>query len=245
MRRKFLLCIVPVFLLLLSVGLVRRIYAQQEIGKRFDQIDANRDGKVTPDELQQPAIFKALDMEGNGEITIDEATRGALKGRLKNAIGGAMGRSNSDEVVPADPAKSLVAPVRQGPKLLMPGEHGIGRFIPNLEFTLLDGTQSSVHSDSKSNLTVVAMTSTSCPLSKKYLPTLVDIQRDFTQHGVRFILVNCVATDKKEEMKTDAARFASGVEYTFDNDSRLANHLGATNGTATEDSTRIGLVFAK
>jgi hypothetical protein len=231
MRRKLLLFSVSVLVLLSSVVLVRRIYAQQEIGKRFDQIDANRDGKVTPDELQQPAIFKALDMDGNGEITKDEATRAALKGRLKNAIGGAMGRNNSDEVVPADPAKSLEAPVRQGPKLLTPGEHGIGRFIPDLEFTLLDGTRSSLHGDSKSDLTVVAMTSTSCPLSKKYLPTLVEIQRDFTQRGVRFILVNCVATDKEEEMKTAAAGFTSAIDYTFDRDSRFANHLGATSTT--------------
>lgn len=215
----------------IGLAVAKRVYAQQEIGKRFDQIDANRDGKVTSDELQQPAIFKALDMDGNGEITKDEATRAALRGRLKNAIGGAMGRNNSDEVVPAEPAKSLEAPVRQGPKLLTPGEHGIGRFIPDLEFTLLDGKQSNLHGDSKSDLTVVAMTSTSCPLSKKYLPTLVDLQSDFTKRGVRFILVNCVATDKEEEMKTAAARFVSGVEYTFDNDSRLANHLGATSTT--------------
>lgn len=142
-----------------------------------------------------------------------------------------MGRSNSDEVVPAEPAKSLDAPVRLGPKLLTPGEHGIGRFIPDLEFRLIDGQPSSLHGDSKSELTVVAMTSTSCPLSKKYFPTLVDIHRDFTAKGVRFILINCVATDKEEEMKLAAARFASGVEYTFDNDSRLANHLGATSTT--------------
>ena len=215
----------------IGLAVAKRVYAQQEIGKRFDQIDANRDGKVTPDELEQPAIFRALDVDGNGEITKDEAKRAALRGRLKNAIGGAMGRSNSDEVVPAEPAKSLDTPVPQGPKLLTPGEHGIGRFIPDFEFALLDGNRSSLHGDSKSELTVVAMTSTSCPLSKKYLPTLVDLQRDFSKSGVRFILVNCVATDKEEEMKTAAAGFSSAIDYTFDNDSRLANHLGATSTT--------------
>ncbi|MCU0708188.1 MAG: redoxin family protein, partial [Pirellula sp.] len=233
MRRKFLLFFVSVLsVLLVSSVLVRRIYAQQEIEKRFDQLDSNRDGRVTPDELQQPAIFKLLDLDGNGEITKDEARRASLRGRLKNAIGGAMGRNNSNEEdVPAEPAKSLDAPVRQGPKLLTPGEHGIGRFVPDINFTLLDGTTRKLHGDSKSGLTVIAMTSTSCPLSKKYLPTLVDIHRDFSPRGVRFILVNCVATDKEEEMKTAAARFTSGVEYTFDEDSQFANHLGATSTT--------------
>jgi hypothetical protein len=97
-------------LLAIFVGLLvaKRVHAQQEIEKRFEQLDGNRDGKVTPDELQQAAIFNALDMDGNGEITKEEATRAALRGRLKNAIGGAMGRNNSnDEVVPAEPAKSL------------------------------------------------------------------------------------------------------------------------------------------
>jgi len=155
-----------------------------------------------------------------------------LRGRLKNAIGGAMGRNNSnDEVVPAEPTKSLDAPVRQGPKLLTPGEHGIGRFVPDFEFTNLHGVTKKLHGDAKNELTVIALTSTSCPISKKYLPTLIELQRDFASRGVRFILVNCVATDKLDEMEAAAARFASDAEYTFDKDSRFAAHLCATSTT--------------
>jgi thiol-disulfide isomerase/thioredoxin len=234
-RKIFIFSLSGLLAVFVGLAVAKRVYAQQEIKKRFEQLDGNRDGKVTPDELQQPAIFKALDMDGNGEITKDEATRAALRGRLKNAIGGAMGRNNSnDEVVPAEPAKSLDAPVRQGPKLLTPGEHDVGRFVSDMEFTLLDGANKKLHGDSKSGLTVIAMTSTSCPLSKKYLPTLVDVHREFTARGVRFILVNCVATDKDAEMKAAAARFSSNIEYTFDKDSRLAKHLGAT--STTEDT---------
>lgn len=233
MKRKiFIYTLSAMSMAFLGTSVAKRVYAQQEIEKRFEQLDGNRDGKVTPNELRQPAIFKALDMDGNGEITIEEATQAALRGRLRNAIGGALGRNNSnDEVVPAKPAKSLEAPVRQGPKLLTPGEHGIGRFVPDFEFVDLEGVTKKLHGDSKSELTVIAFTSTSCPLSKKYLPTLIEIQRDFASRGVRFILVNCVATDKLDEMKAAASRFAPSAGYIFDKDSRFAMHLTATSTT--------------
>jgi thiol-disulfide isomerase/thioredoxin len=231
-KRKVAVSLSVLLTVFVGLAVAKRVYAQQEIEKRFEQLDGNSDGKVTPDELRQPAIFKSLDMDVNGEITKEEATRAALRGRLKNAIGGAMGRNNSnDEVVPAEPSKSLEAPVRQGPKLLTPGEHGIGRFFPDFEYADLEGVTQKLHADSKSELTVIAFTSTSCPLSKKYLPTLVEIHRDFASRGVRFILVNCVATDKLDEMKAAASRFASSAEYTFDKDSRFASHLTATSTT--------------
>ncbi len=221
-------------LLAAFVGLTftEHVAAQQEIEKQFDLRDENRDGIVTPDELPQRAIFRALDLDDNGEITKEEAKRAAQRGRLRNVIGGAMGRnSGNDDVVPAEPAKSLEAPVRQGPKLLAPGEHGIGRFVPDFEFADLEGVTKKLHGDPKTKLTVVAFTSTSCPISKKYVPTLVEIQRDYATRDVRFILVNCVATDKLDEMKIAASRFTTSVEYTFDKESRFAAHLSATSTT--------------
>jgi mono/diheme cytochrome c family protein/thiol-disulfide isomerase/thioredoxin len=136
-----------------------------------------------------------------------------------------------EQAVPAEPAKSLEAPVRQGPKLLAPGEHGIGSYVADFEFTDLDGTRRSLHTAGEQELTVIAFTSTSCPLSKKYLPTLVEINRDFAPRVVRFVLVNCVATDKRDEMKEATARFEPPVDYVFDRDSSLAAHLSATTTT--------------
>jgi len=73
---------------LLGLAVTEHVHAQQETQKRFEQLDGNRDGKTVK----------------------EEATRGALRGRLKNAISGALGRNNSnDEAIPAEPSKALEA----------------------------------------------------------------------------------------------------------------------------------------
>ena len=234
MLRKPLVVLSLSTLLAIFIGqmVVRRVHAQQEIEKRFEQLDRNRDEKVTPDELPQAAIFRTFDLNGNGEITRDEATQVAQRGRMRIARGGILGGNpSSDEVVPAEPVTALEAPVRQGPKLLTPGEHGIGRFVPDITFVDLNGTSRKLHRDSQNEHIVVAFTSTSCPISKKYLPTLVDLHQEFKGRGVRFILINCVATDKSEDMQKDAARFSSDIEYVFDKNSDLAAHVAATSTT--------------
>jgi len=232
LRRSIVCCLSGLAVVFLIAVVARHATAQQEIGQRFDQLDVNRDGRLTRDELPQVAIFKVLDIDGNGEVTREEARQAFSGGRLRDIIGGVLERRDSQvDVVAAEPAKLLAAPVRQGPKLLVPGEHGIGRFVPDQQFSVLDGSTNRLHHDPAGRLTVIALTSTSCPLSKKYLPTLVDIHRDFESQGVRFILVNCIASDKQEEMKIEAEHFSPGIEYVFDLDAQLAGHIGATSTT--------------
>ena len=121
--------------------------------------------------------------------------------------------------------------IRQAPQLVPPGDHGVGRYVPDVAFVNLDATKERLHSTEQDSLTVVAFTSTSCPISKKYLPTLVELAQEFSPQGVRFILVNCVATDQSDEMREAAARFRSPVSYAIDEDSLLANHFGALSTT--------------
>ena len=70
-------------------------------------------------------------------------------------------------------------------------------------------------------LTVVAFTSTSCPISKKYASSLARIEKDYTAKGVAFLFVNPTATDKP-----DASTFAG--RYVHDTDGKLTAALGAT-----------------
>ncbi|MGC3972731.1 MAG: redoxin family protein [Pirellulales bacterium] len=133
-------------------------------------------------------------------------------------------------------AESTATPVRQGPKVLKPGEHGVGRMVDDARFVDLAGHEHSLAALCRERFVVVAQTSTSCPLSQKYLPSLVDMAKEFAPRGVRFVLVNTMTTDDASVMKEAAARFAEwakddGVIYVPDPKSALARAVGAATTT--------------
>ncbi|MGV2334696.1 MAG UNVERIFIED_CONTAM: hypothetical protein LVR18_11485 [Planctomycetaceae bacterium] len=55
--------------------------------------------------------------------------------------------------------------------------------MADFEFSVQGGSSGRLHDASRFGLTVIAFTSTSCPLSRKYLPTLVQLHRDFAPRG--------------------------------------------------------------
>jgi len=126
-------------------------------------------------------------------------------------------------------AVQTAAPVRQGPQPLLSGDHGVGRLVPATTYADLEG-RSHTLAAADGSFTVFAMTSTSCPLSRKYLPTLVDLAASAPE-GVRFILVNAISTDELQAMREAAARFKPGVIYVPDINAALARSLGATTTT--------------
>jgi len=121
--------------------------------------------------------------------------------------------------------------LQQRAKLLRPVDHGVGRFIADQKFSDLDGQQRSLGEFKSRKLVVVAMTSTSCPLSKKYLPTLVELAKQYSPQEVQFIAVNCFRTDRQEDMQAAAHAFGSTAAYVHDPDEKLAHHVGALTTT--------------
>jgi thiol-disulfide isomerase/thioredoxin/mono/diheme cytochrome c family protein len=121
--------------------------------------------------------------------------------------------------------------IRQQAKLLRPADHGVGRFIPEVEFTDIHGKPFSVKAGKDRPLTAVIMTSTSCPLSRKYLPALAEIAAEYSTKGVQFIAVNCIPTDKAEDMLDASKRLGSEVIYVHDVTETLSQHFGATSTT--------------
>ncbi len=135
-------------------------------------------------------------------------------------------------LVPGSPAaEESASAIRQGPQRLVPGDHGVGRCVADLSFTDIAGKVHQLSETDRTKAVVVAMTSTSCPLSKKYLPTLVDLAGSYAPRGVAFLLVNPVAADSPEEMKSIAQSLEGKAAYVWDKDATLATAVGAVTTT--------------
>jgi thiol-disulfide isomerase/thioredoxin len=196
---------------------------EKSLQDRFKQLDKDGDGRITTDELPQSPFFKQRDKNGDGAITLEEAMD-----FLTDA-------SAAD--VPAPPRVSNVrgqsptASLRQGPQPLRPGDQGVGRRLPDASFKDLAGRSLQLGNFAKANAVVVAMTSTSCPLSKKYLPTLAKLAEAYSKQGVAWILVNPQATDKPADMDAAAKSLANKAFYVPDPEGSLARAAGALTTT--------------
>lgn len=224
MKHRVGIMIIALAVVVCAIPLARRVWAQGSVEQRFDQLDKNGDGKITPDELPAEELFKRLDLDGNGEITKPEAAKALARGAMNDQL--------KPKPLPPPPTGPTVAeaPIRQGPQPVRPGDHGIGRLVADLSFTDLVGKSHKLSELTAKPMLVLAMTSTSCPLSKKYLPTLVDL---VTSSGpdIAWVLVNPIKTDKLAEMQLAASQFNGQSIYVHDVDSRLANSVGALTTT--------------
>jgi mono/diheme cytochrome c family protein len=216
-----------------SFAVARQATAQQAVGQRFDQLDRNGDGKVMPGELASKAFFERLDLDGDGAITKPEALEAVRQGALGNVRARAAGTKPPESAAAgADSATRapLEMPVREGPKPVQPGDHGIGRRIGDVAFTDLAGVQQSLAQVADGRITVFAMTSTSCPLSRKYLPRLQELVAA-SEDDIAWILVDPVATDKPADIRSAAAKFAGRATFVHDLRGELAASVGAVTTT--------------
>jgi thiol-disulfide isomerase/thioredoxin/mono/diheme cytochrome c family protein len=138
----------------------------------------------------------------------------------------ALGASvNADDTpkAKADPKAEPKADLnpKEAPKLRLPGEAGVGRLVPDVAFTDLTGKAGKLSDFKASKLTVIAFTNTTCPVCKKYAPSLQRIEKDFAAKGVSFLFVNPTKTDKPGDHS-----FAG--RYVHDKDGILTAALGAT-----------------
>src|SRR4051812_19578813 len=91
---------------------------------------------------------------------------------LTFAVGLVAASAQEPKTTPVRDGADKPDPTKSGPKVLRGAEAGVGRMIPDVAFTDLAGKAGKL-SDLKSNkLTVVAFTNTTCPVAKKYAPSL-------------------------------------------------------------------------
>jgi thiol-disulfide isomerase/thioredoxin/mono/diheme cytochrome c family protein len=106
-------------------------------------------------------------------------------------MGARPGESPTDSVPP-----SLIAP----PSPRDARDLGIGRYVADARGTDLNGKAVSWRTGRGEKLTVIALTSVTCPLCKKFAPSLARIEAAYASKGVKFVYVNVSGTDTAEEM---------------------------------------------
>ena len=92
-------------------------------------------------------------------------------------------------------------PIRQGPHVLQPAAEGVGRLIPDVTFRDVDGQSHKLSDFRDKEAVVVVFTSTSCPVSKRYMPSLGHIETVYSPRSVEFIYVDSASTDSMESIR--------------------------------------------
>lgn len=137
------------------------------------------------------------------------------------------------------PAVALIAfappgssPAAEGPAQRPTAEAGIGRMVPEVAFTDLSG---GAHKLSEivagQPLTVLALTSSSCPLCGKFAPTLSAMEKEWSGKGVRFVFVGSIDSDTPAELSELAGKQELRGVFTADLDHSLAKALHAESTT--------------
>ncbi|QDT62975.1 redoxin family protein [Calycomorphotria hydatis] len=123
------------------------------------------------------------------------------------------------------------APVRRGPKELKPGERNIGRKIADTQFRTIDDRGHQLSDFSDKQAIVIATTSTSCPLSRKYLPSLIELSNQYSKQGVQFLFLNPRKTDDAADMNRARKALGNNAVYIHDPNGELASLVGMTTTT--------------
>jgi thiol-disulfide isomerase/thioredoxin len=124
--------------------------------------------------------------------------------------------------------------VREGPIVVAPRDNGVGIRVADLAFTDLDDKAGKLSDYKNKKAVVICLTSASCPVARKYGPTLVELQKEFAGKGVAFIAVNVAEADSLEKSKDAAADMQKAGwtgRYVADPKQKIAGALSATSTT--------------
>ena len=208
--------------------------------ERFQTLDRNHDGKLTREEAGGAAWFDRLDWRGTGVVTLEEIQ--ALVRRFRPAAEDAAITRPLDPPAPAGALVTSVAEAaatseggaaspREAPKILKPAERGVGRLMPDFDFIDIHGQKGRLSDFRDARAVVIALTGTSCPLAKKYGPTLARLEKDFTAQGVVFLFVAPTATDTPAELRALAGELGLKGRIVHATAPQIVARLGAQTTT--------------
>ena len=126
------------------------------------------------------------------------------------------------------------APLRQGPIPIDASAHGVGRWVPDLSFTTIDGKKGKLSDFKDKKALVVAFTGASCPISKRFAPSLSAIEKAYGKQGVAFIYIDPIAVKgASEDLRKMAEAHGFKGSVILDEDESLTKGLGANTTTDT------------
>lgn len=119
----------------------------------------------------------------------------------------------------------------EGPNRLRAGDVGVGRQVPDFGFTTVDGRALRMTDFLKGRGVVFAMTSTTCPVSKRYAGTLSRLQKHLEGKGVSLVLVNPFSSEDPKGIDSFIKANHLEAPYVNDTDRSVAYTLHASSTT--------------
>ena len=104
---------------------------------------------------------------------------------------------------------------------------GVGAHVADADGRDLDGVQRGWRSGRGEKATVIALTSITCPLCRKFGPSLARVEAPYRERGVKFVFVNVSGTDTVADMRKQAADLGFKGLYLNDAEHRITASLVA------------------
>jgi peroxiredoxin len=192
----------------------------------FTALDKDQNEKVSKAEAGDVNWFSRIDRNNDGEITRKELNL-VISILTARDNGGLDGRFSVPGVAPVESEESL----RQGPKILRAADRGVGRLLPDLSYKDIKGKKGKLSDFKSAPALVIAYTTTSCPLAKKYAPTLTRLEKEFGARGVKFLFINPTASDSRASINAAIKDQGFSSAYVHDRDGKFTAGLGAETTT--------------
>lgn len=121
--------------------------------------------------------------------------------------------------------------VFDGPSVRHAGDVGVGRQCADLSLKTRDGRAMRLGDVCKNKGAVIAMTSTTCPVSKRYAATLSRLHKILEAKGISLILVNPFSSEDQQGIASFIAEHHLDAPYVSDSDRSIAYALRAASTT--------------
>lgn len=111
------------------------------------------------------------------------------------------------------------------------GALGVGRRLADLRFTDLDGHSLTLLERLGPRGTVIAFTSLTCPVSKRYLPSLAPLEKELSSQGLTLVVVDPMPGEKPDELRRRCGELGLKCAVVHDRDGALTAALAARTTT--------------